>query len=84
MSLGSAIRLAFALPVIDVLEELLRKIRPYEKVAGSTNRAFEKGMDAVVEGLELHGISGLKKGFKKAIDLMNQVKYDRTNVVHGS
>lgn len=79
MSLGSAIRLAFALPVIDVLEELLRKIRPYEKVAGSTNRAFEKGMDAVVEGLELHGISGLKKGFKKAIDLMNQVKYDRTN-----
>ena len=26
MSLGSAIRLAFALPVIDVLEELLRKI----------------------------------------------------------
>lgn len=79
MSLGSAIRLAFALPVIDVLEELLRKIRPYEKVAGSTNRAFEKGMDAIVEGLELHGISGLKKGFKKAIDLMNQVKYDRTN-----
>jgi len=79
MSLGSAIRLAFALPVIDVLEELLRKIRPYEKVAGSTNRAFEEGMDAVVEGLELHGINGLKKGFKKAIDLMNQVKYDRTN-----
>ena len=79
MSLGSAIRLAFALPVIDVLEELLRKIRPYEKVAGSTNRAFEKGMDAIVEGLELHGISGLKKGFKMAIDLMNQVKYDRTN-----
>ena len=32
-----------------------------------------------MEGLELHGISGLKKGFKKAIDLMNQVKYDRTN-----
>lgn len=79
MSLGSAIRLAFALPVIDVLEELLRKIRPYEKVAGSANRAFEEGMDAVVEGLELHGISGLKKGFKKAIDLMNRVEYDRTN-----
>ena len=79
MSLGSAIRLAFALPVIDVLEELLRKIRPYEKVAGSANRAFEEGMDAVVEGLELHGISGLKKGFRKAIDLMNRVEYDRTN-----
>ena len=78
MSLGSAVRLAFALPVIDVLEELLRKIRPYEKVPGSTTQAFEQGMDAVVEGLQNHGVAGIRSGFKKAIDLMKNVAYDRT------
>src|SRR5699024_10152780 len=34
MSLPASIRVAFALPMIDVLEELLRKIRPYELVPG--------------------------------------------------
>lgn len=37
MNLMSAIRLAGALPMIDILEELLRKIRPYEKVSGSSD-----------------------------------------------
>ena len=48
MNLVSAMRIAFALPMIDVLEELLRKIRPYELSAGSTEAAFEKAMDEVV------------------------------------
>lgn len=78
MNIRSAARIAFALPMIDVLEELLRKIRPYEKEAGSTEHAFEKAMDEVVYGLQKHGIAGAGKGFKKAIDLMNQVAYDRS------
>jgi predicted nucleotide-binding protein (sugar kinase/HSP70/actin superfamily) len=80
MSLPTAINIAFAMPVIDILEELLRKIRPYEVVAGSTQAAFDRGMDAVVEGLEKGGISGMKKAFSKAIDWMCEVKYDRTNL----
>lgn len=78
MSLPTAMCIAFALPMIDVLEELLRKIRPYELEAGSANAAFEKAMDAVVEGLEQHGISGARHGFEKAIDLMKGVRYDRS------
>ncbi len=78
MGLLAAIRTAFALPMIDVLEELLRKIRPYEVEPGSADAAFNHGMDELVEGLEKHGINGLKKGFKKAIEYMNQVKYDYT------
>ncbi|MDO5424514.1 MAG: acyl-CoA dehydratase activase [Eubacteriales bacterium] len=79
MSLASAMRIAFALPMIDVLEELLRKLRPYELEAGSAERAFEEGMDAVIEGLQEHGIAGAKKGFERAIDRMNQVAYDRSH-----
>ena len=40
LNLASSVKIAFALPMIDVLEELLRKIRPYETVKGSADEAF--------------------------------------------
>ncbi len=79
MNLKSAINLAGALPMIDILEELLRKIRPYEKYAGSSDKAFDEAMDFVVEGLESHGYSGALSGFKKAINRMKEIEYDRSN-----
>ncbi|MDD6212301.1 MAG: acyl-CoA dehydratase activase [Clostridiales bacterium] len=78
MNLLSAMRIAFALPMIDALEELLRKIRPYELVPGSADAAFEKAMDQVIYGLQNHGINGAKKGFQKAIEIMKNISYDRT------
>ena len=78
MNLVSSVNLAFSLPMIDVMEELLRKIRPYEKVPGSADRAFEAGMDAIVDGMTRRGIPGLKKGFEQAIRLMKEVEYDRS------
>ncbi|MCD7893932.1 MAG: acyl-CoA dehydratase activase [Erysipelotrichaceae bacterium] len=80
MSLASAMRIAFALPMIDILEELLRKIRPYELVVGSANEAFEKAMDYLVDGLEKHGINGAKNGFKKGIKVMKEIPYDRSEL----
>ncbi|MCD8119844.1 MAG: acyl-CoA dehydratase activase [Lachnospiraceae bacterium] len=80
MGLMSQLRTAVALPMIDVLEELLRKIRPYEKVPGSADEAFERGMDAMIDGLTGHGIRGMRKGFKKALSLLSEVQCDRTNL----
>ena len=80
MSLPTAMNMAFALPVIDILEELLRKIRPYECIAGSAQQAFDRSMDAVAAGLEKAGIPGLKKAFAQSIDWMKQVEYDRSNL----
>lgn len=79
MNLFSALRIAIALPMIDALEELLRKMRPYELEPGSANAAFEKGMDALVDGLQNHGIRGAKRGFARAIDIMKAVRYDRSH-----
>ena len=79
MNLLTSMRIAFSLPMIDVLEELLRKIRPYELEKGAADRAFEQGLDAVMDGLEHHGIAGARRGFEKAIDAMCRVKYDRSN-----
>ena len=79
LSLPSAIRIAFGLPMIDALEELLRKIRPYETVPGSANAAFDRAVAEVMEGLEASGVRGAKAGFKRAIALMNEVSYDRSH-----
>ena len=78
MSLMSSIRIALALPMIDAYEELLRKMRPYEKVKGSANEAFEKAMDALVEGIESGSFLKIRSGFKKGIEIMKAVEYDRT------
>lgn len=77
MNLVSAMRIAFALPMIDALEELLRKIRPYEVVHGSADRAFERAMDVLISGMEEFGILGAQDGFKQAIKIMKQVPYEK-------
>ena len=79
MDLAASLRIAFALPMIDALEELLRKIRPYELVPGSAGRAFDQALDLVVDGLERHGIRGAQRGFRRAIQLMRGVEYDRSH-----
>ncbi|MCC8075446.1 MAG: acyl-CoA dehydratase activase [Clostridiales bacterium] len=79
MSVAASVNIAMGLPMIDALEELLRKIRPYELEPGSADRAFEAGIDAVMEGLERHGSIGARKGFQKAIQLMKEVPYDRSH-----
>lgn len=78
LNLVSAARIAFGLPMIDVLEELLRKIRPYELEPGSTQRAFDQAMDQVIGGIRHGGVHGASRGFKRAIEIMKGVKYDRS------
>ena len=80
MNLLTAARIAFGLPMIDSLEALLRKIRPYELEEGSADRAFDQALDAVMEGMEQSGIAGAKKGFQEAVKIMKQVPYDRTQL----
>jgi predicted nucleotide-binding protein (sugar kinase/HSP70/actin superfamily) len=77
MNLASAVRIAYALPMIDALEELLRKIRPYELEPGSAQTAFDEGLDAVICGIG-HGLGGMNAGFRRAVALMGEVAYDRS------
>ncbi len=78
LNLMSEARIAFGLPMIDALEELLRKIRPYEIEPGSTERAFQAAMDDVMDGMVHGGIHGAAQGFRRAIERMKAVKYDRS------
>ena len=79
MNVSSALKVAFTLPMIDALEELLRKIRPYETVPGAADRAFDEALDLLMEGLRGKSLRSLKRGFSQAIDVMKKVPYDRTH-----
>ena len=80
LSMLSAARIAFGLPMIDALEELRRKIRPYELEAGSTERAFQRALDQVMEGMQSAGIHGAARGFRRGIQEMKAVEYDRSRL----
>ena len=79
MNVSSALKVAFTLPMIDALEELLRKMRPYETEPGATDRAFDEALDLLMEGLRGRSLRSLKRGFTQAIDVMKKVPYDRTH-----
>lgn len=79
MNVSSALKVAFTLPMIDVLEELLRKIRPYETEPGAADRAFDEALDLLMEGLRGRSLRSLKRGFTQAIDVMKKVPYDHTH-----
>ncbi len=78
MNIVTALKIAIGLPMIDALEALLRKMRPYELEPGSADAAFEEAITEVVDGLRHHGIHGEISGFKRAIKIMERVKYDRS------
>lgn len=79
MNVSSALKVAFTLPMIDALEELLRKMRPYETEPGAADRAFDEALDLLMEGLRGKSLRSLKHGFSQAIDVMKKVPYDRTH-----
>ncbi len=77
MGLYASLKLAVAFPMIDALEGLLRKMRPYEKKIGDSDAAFEKAMDVLIEGMK-GGISSMKKSFRNSVEIMKGVEYDRS------
>ncbi|OUP11038.1 acyl-CoA dehydratase activase [Collinsella sp. An2] len=79
LSLPASLEIAWGLPMIDALEALLRRMRPYELEPGAADRAFDAALDEVIHGIEDHGLRGAEQGFKRAIEIMKQVPYDRSN-----
>lgn len=80
LDMATSIQIAWGLPMIDALEALLRRMRPYELEPGSADRAFEAAVDELMAGLEKRGIAGLERGFARAIDIMKGVRYDRSRL----
>ncbi|MCR5000234.1 MAG: acyl-CoA dehydratase activase, partial [Lachnospiraceae bacterium] len=81
---ASEFKIAYTLPMIDALEGILRKMRPYEKIAGSSDRAFDEAMDELINAItgsgRTFGMREISEAFKRAIDIMCRVEYDRSTL----
>jgi predicted CoA-substrate-specific enzyme activase len=62
----------------DVLEELRRKIRPYEKDKGETDRVVEQAFIDIAAALQKRGIWGAYRAYVKALKALCAVQYDRS------
>ncbi|MCL2139483.1 MAG: acyl-CoA dehydratase activase-related protein, partial [Treponema sp.] len=63
----------------DTLEFLRRKIRPYELNKGETDKIVENAFVEISNGLAKGGIPGSLKPFKKAINDICAIPYDRSS-----
>jgi predicted nucleotide-binding protein (sugar kinase/HSP70/actin superfamily) len=65
--------------MLDILEELRRKIRPYELDSGETNRVFDACLASIAEAVR-SGIKSAVRAFKDAIAVFKGIPYDRSNL----
>ncbi|MDR3335449.1 MAG: acyl-CoA dehydratase activase [Treponema sp.] len=77
LGLAFEMRMLWGTVIMDILEELRRKIRPYEVNPGQTEQVFTAGIDAVAEGMRQRGISGALSAYKKGIDALCTIPYNR-------
>jgi predicted nucleotide-binding protein (sugar kinase/HSP70/actin superfamily) len=73
------LRSLWAISMMDLLEELRRKIRPYELHPGETDRAFDAAIDDMAAALT-HGVAPAIRVFEKAIDRFCEIPYDRSEL----
>jgi predicted CoA-substrate-specific enzyme activase len=71
-------RIVWCLVMVDILEDLRRKIRPYELNTGETDRVFEQSVDAISDALDHKGMQGAFFTYRKAIHAMCSIKYDKS------
>ena len=73
----SVLLAAWAFSMLDMLEELCRKIRPYETAAGETNRVFSECVEWIAAASK-QGLGKMIGAFRRAIEAFRGLRYDRS------
>ena len=73
----SVLLAAWAFSMLDILEELCRKIRPYETEAGETNRVFQECVEDIAEASK-QGLGKMIGAFRRSIGAFRNLHWDRS------
>ena len=73
----SVLLAAWAFSMLDILEDLCRKIRPYETVAGETNRVFQSCIEDIAAGSK-EGLRKMIAAFRRSINAFRELHWDRS------
>ncbi|HKK47847.1 MAG TPA: acyl-CoA dehydratase activase-related protein, partial [Alkalispirochaeta sp.] len=69
------LRMLWALGMVDALEALRLRLRPYEVASGSVDAIFETGVEEVAAGIEVSVRRGLQ-AFERCVERLKQVELD--------
>jgi predicted nucleotide-binding protein (sugar kinase/HSP70/actin superfamily) len=69
------LRMLWALAIIDALEALRLRLRPYEVTSGEVDAVFESGVEEVAAGIEVSVRRGLQ-AFERCIERLTRVNVD--------
>ncbi|GHV82730.1 2-hydroxyglutaryl-CoA dehydratase [Spirochaetia bacterium] len=75
----SFIRSIWTLVMTDILDDICRKVRPYEIEKGETNRVYNECINTLCETLEKKGMWAAYRKFDECIEAMCKVRYNKTN-----
>ncbi|TVR57440.1 MAG: activase [Spirochaetaceae bacterium] len=70
-------RMLWGLVMVDALEDLRRKIRPYELDEGSTDRLFTECLNEIDVAFDA-GVGAAFRAFKRSIERFRDHRYDRS------
>ncbi len=76
MSMKDQLHSLWGLGILDAMEDMVRKTRPYERTLGETDRVFEATFAKVCDGLS-RGSSHAKAAFADAVDAFNAIPVQR-------
>ena len=73
----SVLLAAWAFSMLDILEELVRKIRPYERTPGETDRVFSDCVEDIAGGVK-QGLGRTIAAFRRSIAAFRALRWDRS------
>ena len=73
----SVLLAAWAFSMLDILEELVRKIRPYERTPGETDRVFSDCVEDIAGGVK-QGLGRTIAAFRRSIAAFRALWWDRS------
>ena len=77
IGIRSMIETIWCFMMIDMLKEIVRKIRPYECSKGETNKVYNQCIDDISQSIKKN-LSQAKKAFERSIERLKNIDYDRS------
>lgn len=79
LSLKAVVEAVSVFMMLDIIQDLVRKIRPYELRQGITDHLFRRIACDLAEGIE-QGLRAARKTFERGIEDLAALPYDRTHL----
>ena len=77
LGLTAVIEAVTCFMMLDILTDLCRKIRPYERCAGQTDEVYRQCVQDISDAVR-HNLWAAHKAFHRGIEQMAKIEYDRS------